>query len=253
MHFLPGNCGAMQERLSIVLSSPQGDANIGAAARAMKNFGFTDLRLVNPVPHLTSPAYTWAVDAKDILEAARVEATLDAALADNAYAVAFTRRIGHFRKRSLALAEAAPMLAARARAGSAALVFGREDKGLSNAEVRRCDAIVEIPTEALLPSLNLAQSVLLACYEVRRALGSADASARVGERFVSREEVTPLLRELDAMLARLQYENDPRRRLRSKILAQLEKIFGRSGLTSRDVRMLEGLCARIQQTVKGAR
>lgn len=241
-------------KLAIVLVEPQGDANIGAAARAMKNFGFTDLRLVDPVPHLTSPAFTWAVDARDVLDAARVYSSLDDALADVGYAAAFTRRIGRGRKRQMLIADAAPVIAARADDGGAAIVFGREDKGLSNAEIRRCDAIVEIPTSAKLPSINLAQSVLLGCYEVRRAIKCAksegksldDKPSRADETFVPRSEIATSLALIDSMLGDLGYEDEPGNRVRTKILGQFEKIFGRAGLAPRDAGMIKGLVARIR-------
>ncbi len=241
-----------QSAVSIILVGPQGDVNIGAAARAMKNFGISDLRLVDPVPHLTRPAYMWAVEAKDVLEAARCFGALPEALADGCLAAAFTRRTGSRRRRHLLLHEAAPLLAARAAVGGIALVFGREDMGLSNAELRRCDYVVEIPTSSMLPSLNLAQSVLLACYELSRAQAVAAQAvaapaddARGEERFVPREELGRTLALIEAMLAQLGYEDEPGRELRSKILEQFARIFGRGGLTSRDVGMFEGLAARI--------
>lgn len=239
-----------QSAVSIILVGPQGDANIGAAARAMKNFGITDLRLVDPVPYLTRPAYMWAVEAKDVLESARCFDALPEALADGCCAAAFTRRTGSRRRRHLLLHEAAPLLAERAATGGVALVFGREDKGLSNAEARRCDYVVEIPTSAMLPSLNLAQSVLLACYELsraRQALSSAPPSdaAKGEERFVPRGEIARTLALLESMLLQLGYEDEPGTMLRSRILQQFERIFGRGGLTSRDVGMVEGLASRI--------
>jgi tRNA/rRNA methyltransferase len=240
--------------LAIILVEPQGDANIGACCRAMKNFGFTDLRLVRPVDHLTSPAYTWAVDARDVLEAARIYDSLNDALADVGYAAAFTRRIGRVRKRQMLIADAAPIIAARSLDGGAAMVFGREDKGLSNAEIGRCDAIVEIPTSSKLPSLNLAQAVLLGCHEVRGAMDvSADMEKgilpRQEERFVARSEIAATLSRIDVMLAALGYEDNEGSPLRSKIVAQFEKIFGRAGLTPRDAGMIEGLVARVEDFV----
>ncbi len=166
---LPVYPDPMESRLAIVLVSPQGPANIGAAARAMKNFGLTDLRLVDPVPFLNDEAYTWACDAKDLLHSAKVCQSLDEALADLAFAAAFTRRFGRSRKRHVTIEEAGPTIASRASDGGTALVFGREDAGLTNEEVARCDMTVRIPTSDEFPSINLAQSVLLACYEFGRS------------------------------------------------------------------------------------
>lgn len=242
--------------VAIVLVGPQGDANIGAAARAMKNFEVTDLRLVNPVPHLTKPAYMWAVEAKDVLTQAAVVSSLDEALQDCSCSAAFTRRTGTRRKRHLILHEAAPLFVERARAGRLALVFGREDKGLSNDEVRRCDYVVEIPTSEALPSINLAQSVILACYELAQACCGSEKRAcakremRDEEHYVPREVRARTLTLLEGMLKHLRYSNAAPQRLRSRILRQFETIFGRAGLTPRDVGMIEGLAARVAEVVR---
>lgn len=240
----------MSYHVIVVLVEPQGDANIGATARAMKNFGFGDLRLVNPAPHLTKSAYMWAVEARNVLESAKIYKTLDEALADVAYAAAFTRRIGRGRKRHMMISKAAPVISARAKHGGAAIVFGREDKGLSNAEIKRCDAVVEIPTSAALPSLNLAQSVLLGCYEISKSVDAAHnpkkcIAPRAQELFLSRREIATSLIQIDKMLHILGYKDTKKIPLRLKIIAQFEKIFGRAGLTPRDAGMIEGLVARI--------
>ncbi|MFH1829225.1 MAG: RNA methyltransferase [Pseudomonadota bacterium] len=236
--------------ISIILVSPQGDANIGATARAMKNFGFTDLRLVNGVPHLTDVSFSWAVDAKDILQSARVYETLDEAVADATFTAAFTRRLGRCRRKHMTIAEASPVMVDRLNNGSIALVFGCEDKGLSNDEIRRCDAIVEIPASKDFQSINLAQSVIIACYELHKYFGDKiDYDGKlVQETFLSRHEITPILTQIDSMLTNLGYENTEDRALRAKILDQFEKIFGRAGLTKRDVAMFEGLISRIEKT-----
>ncbi len=237
----------MSKNISIILVSPQGDANIGAAARAMKNFGFSDLRLVNPVPHLTDNSFTWAVDAKDVLKSARVYKILDEAVADATFTAAFTRRLGRRRRKHMTIAEAAPSMEDRVRNGRVALVFGCEDKGLSNEEISLCDAIIEIPTSKAFPSINLAQSVIIACYEIHKYFGDeVDYEGRtVQEIFLPRHEMTSILAQIDSMLLRLGYENTQKRALRAKIMDQFEKLFGRAGLTKRDIAMLEGLISRI--------
>jgi len=244
----------MAEQLAIVLVGPQGPANIGAAARAMKNFGMTDLRLIAPAAHLSKESLDWAVDAGSILDSARIYRDLERALSDVSFSAAFTRRLGRTRRRHLPLHEAAPLLADRAGdGGGAALVFGREDSGLTNEEVRRCDVVVEIPTSSELPSINLAQSVILACYETAKYLNKGEHSGSDGrqteESFVPREEIAPIIARLEEMLASLGYEDAPDRPLKSKIVAQFEKLFGRAGLTSRDVAMFEGLIGRINPRV----
>lgn len=245
----------MDRRLAIVLVGPQGPANIGAAARAMKNFGLADLRLIAPAAHLSKESLDWAVDAGDILDSARIHRDLAGALSDVSFSAAFTRRLGRTRRRHLTLAEAAPALAGRAQdGGGAALVFGREDSGLTNEEVGMCDIVVEIPSSSDLPSINLAQSVILACYETSRFImppRAAPDGRTVEESFVPREEIAPVIVKLEDMLISLGYENEPDRPLRAKILDQFEKLFGRAGLTRRDISMFDGLISRIDDRIKG--
>ena len=238
-------------KIAVVLVGAMGDANIGAVARAMKNFGLCDLRLVECCEHLTKAAYMYAVDARDVLEAARLFPTLNEALAESSTAVAFTRRIGKMRRCRMAVAKLPAWVAGRGGAGKTALVFGREDQGLTNEEVRMCDAIVRIPSSAALPSLNLAQSVLVAAYELfTNAPGSSRAGKRPAssgeERFVQRREIMRLLRNMNKTLEALGYDDGPPHELRTRILHQLERIFGRAGLTPRDAGMFEGLSARIR-------
>jgi tRNA/rRNA methyltransferase len=247
----------MVGKVAIVLVGPQGAANIGAAARAMKNFGISDLRLVDTVSHLSKEALDWAVDASDILKGAKIYASLDDALTDLPFSAAFTRRLGRTRRRHLTLPEAASQLTMKAKTGGAALVFGREDAGLTNDEIGRCDVVIEIPTSHDLPSINHAQSVIHACYELARRLpapspreGGRDEEGRVVEEsFATREEIAPVLKDLDSMLSSLGYENAPDRLLRVKIVDQFEKIFGRAGLTRRDLAMFEGLISRIDKRI----
>lgn len=232
--------------IAIVLVGPQGDANIGATARAMKNFGFFDLRLVQAVPHQTKAAYMWAVDARDVLDGARCFPSLAEALSDRSVAVAFTRRLGKLRRCRMTNAELPAWLEDRA---GAALVFGREDRGLSNDEVRQCDAIITIPSARKLPSLNLAQSVMIACSELflwkrRKAPRSRQ---RTAVKFVPRREAARLLARLERMLERIGYDDRPPTRLRSRILFQMGQLFGRAGLAGRDIRMFEGLIGQLDR------
>jgi tRNA/rRNA methyltransferase len=240
----------MTEKTAIVLVGPQGEANLGATARAMKNFGFSDLRLVAPSAAIDAEARNWAVDASTLLENATIFESLDAALADIAFAAAFTRRLGRSRRRHLILADAAPLIAERAAIGGSALVFGREDAGLTNEEVARCDIVVEIPTSAELPSINLAQAAMLACYEMSKHLPPAQRKSggraeALEESFLPKRDIAETLTRIEEMLAALGYEEDAERPLRAKIAERFEKLFGRAGLTRRDAAMFEGLITRI--------
>lgn len=232
--------------ISIILVEPQGDANIGAVARAMKNFGITDLRLVNSAPHLTKTSYMWSVEAKDVLEHAQTVNSLEKAITDAACSVAFTRRLGKRRRQHMSVKGAARWIQARSKSGRVALVFGREDRGLTSEEINLCDIVTTIPTSRKLPSLNLAQAVIIACHELFSLRKQTNGKSR--QEFISKKEMTELIKRFSSILTLLGYENNKRHPLKDKIVGRLEKIFGRAGLSMRDARMFEGLISRIHDT-----
>jgi TrmH family RNA methyltransferase len=151
--------------LRIVLCRPSHPGNIGAAARAMKTMGVTDLRLVAPT-RAPVPKDEWmATHAADVLAAARTHATLAEAVADCAAAFALTARPREWSPQVLDVRAAA----ARAAAidAPAAFVFGNESAGLTNEELFACQYLVHIPADPDFSSLNLAQAVQVVCYELR--------------------------------------------------------------------------------------
>ena len=151
---------------SVILSQPQLGENIGAAARAMKNFGLSDLRLVAPRDGWPNPrADAMAAGAVDIVQSARLFATLKEALSDLNLVYATTARERGITKEVLTPEEAARRLRrASARGEKAGILFGNERAGLDNDEISLADAVITIPT-AEFSSLNLGQAVLLTGYE----------------------------------------------------------------------------------------
>ena len=160
------------DAVCVVLVEPQDPVNIAGVVRAMKNMGVQQLRLVNPVEYDASRVERVAHDTRDIVARIRTFASLDEAVADCVYTAGFTAR-RRAAKWSLSTPRevAAPLLAAAAN-GPVALFFGREDHGLSNEALERARTVVTIPTTDH-ASLNLAQAVLIALYELHL---EADAS-----------------------------------------------------------------------------
>lgn len=149
----------------LVLVEPQDLVNIASAVRIAKNFGVDRLRLVRPAVFDAWRIEGIAHNTADVIEKIAIVDSLDEALADTGYAVALTAR-GRAQKRSIMRPdEAAWELTARAEAAPVAVVFGREDKGLTNDELDRCQALVTIATNPDYRSLNLAQAVAIVCYE----------------------------------------------------------------------------------------
>ncbi|MDS0111747.1 tRNA/rRNA methyltransferase, partial [Enterobacter hormaechei subsp. steigerwaltii] len=153
--------------LSIVLVAPARAENIGAAARAMKTMGFTDLRIVDSTAHL-EPAARWVAHGSgDILDNITTYATLADALHDISFTVATTARSRAKFHYYATPAELVPMLEEKSQwLEKAALVFGREDSGLTNEELELADVLTGAPMVADYPSLNLGQAVMVYCYQL---------------------------------------------------------------------------------------
>lgn len=159
-------------RCRVVLVGPQVAGNIGAAARAMHNFGLRDLVLVAPeADPLSEESRKRSTQGEFILHYARIAATLDEALADCVLVAGTSARTGGpFRRQSVGPpGQVMPALVEALSAGPVALVFGPEPTGLSNAQVARCHWLIHIPTDPGYPALNLVQAVAICLYELRRA------------------------------------------------------------------------------------
>ncbi|CAI1095462.1 tRNA/rRNA methyltransferase [Serratia quinivorans] len=154
-------------QLHIVLVAPARPENVGAAARAMKTMGFTSLRIVDSEAHL-QPAARWvAHGAGDILDGVQTFATLEQALVDVDFTVATTARSRARFHYYCTPQQLLGQLSERSQwVGQAALVFGREDSGLTNEELELADLLTGVPMQADYPSLNLGQAVMVYCYQL---------------------------------------------------------------------------------------
>ncbi len=154
--------------IRLVLLRPRNPENLGAVARAMKNFGLSDWVIVDPRTHDFAAARRVAVHSEELLDRPRLVATLDEAVADCAWVVGTSSRKVRGKRRLLP-DEVAREAAERAPAGRTAVVFGDERSGLTNEEIDRCHDLSVIPSLGAQPSLNLAQAALVYCYEARAA------------------------------------------------------------------------------------
>jgi len=158
------------DKVRVALIEPTHPGNIGAAARAMANMGARDLALVNPRDFPSAQATARAAGADDVLENASVSGALDEAIADCQLVLGASARSRSVEWPELTPAAAMRKVAATAAAGGrAALLFGRESRGLTNRELDRCHYLVRIPANPDFSSLNLAAAVLVLCYELRLA------------------------------------------------------------------------------------
>lgn len=227
-------------QVSIVLVEPQNPGNVGMVCRAMKNMGLRDLRLVNPCPIDHPEALKFAVSARDLLDGAVKYATLTEALADIPLSVATTRRHGKYRQEIHDPGEVVALLQKGIAENRAALVFGREDSGLTTDEVAACRYQATIPTSDEYGSLNLSQAVMVFCYELFRHAGAPIAAQP--RQLVGAGESEPLFKQMEATLLRIGFlkEENPEHIMRS-----LRRIFARAELDLREVNILRGMMSQV--------
>ncbi len=161
-----------KDNISFILVEPKEAGNIGASARALKNMGFKNLELVKPVHFFTDETRFMACNAVDLIEQAIVHSDLKDAIKDKSLVIGTTRRLGKQRGLIIPLKDSIKRIILTAKKNRVAILFGREDKGLSNKEKEECGFLITIPTDFSSPSLNLAQSILLVAYELSQKVYS---------------------------------------------------------------------------------
>jgi tRNA/rRNA methyltransferase len=237
----------------MVLVAPQMGENIGAAARAMWNFGLDRLRLVSPRDAWPNPrAEAMASGAGRVLDRAELAATTADACADLGFVFATTARNRALTKRVLtperAMAEARELAAAGERVG---VLFGPERAGLANPDVVRANAVISVPTNPACPSLNLAQCVLLMAYEWRRAADGTPAEAYrlAGARRATGVELDRLVQHVTERLDAAGFFFPATKR--ASMIANLDNLFRRAPLTDADVRTLHGVVRALAERSPG--
>jgi len=228
--------------LALILVEPAGPLNLGSTARVMKNFGLSDLRLVAPVCSPSDPqAALMAVHAQEVLQGARIFATLPEALADRDRVVGTTART-----RDLPAATGTDTVIPWVMASQAgALVFGPEDRGLSNPELDYCHQWLTLPTHPNYSSLNLAQAVGICCYlvgQVPAPVPSPLPLARTAELEGYYTHLSQLLLDVGYLEPHTQHRR----------MAKIRRIFSRAGLTSEEVALLRGMVRQLDWATRRA-
>ena len=229
---------------AVVLVRPREEGNVGSVARAMANMGLSRLLLVEPAPVLGGIARAFAVGARAVLDGAASVPSLAEALAP------FRRVVGTTSTRDRRLG--IPFLTPRELPGwlaqsppdtPTALVFGPEVGGLTNEELALAGAVVTIPCSPVQPTLNLAQAVLIVAYELFIARGDTPAGDAWEEAPAAAEEIDGLLAHASEVLAEVGFARDDSF---PGVLRDLRRLAARAAPASRDVRILRGICRRIQ-------
>lgn len=232
--------------ICIILVETQNPGNVGMVCRAMKNMGLSRLRLINPCKTDDPEALKFAVSARDLLEKAEVYPSLREALGDCVFSVATTRRHGKYRQEISTPEEIAEKIKGSQGLGRVAIVFGREDSGLTTSEVALCRWHATIPTADELGSLNLAQAVLIFVYEL--FLAGEMRMARPERQPAPGEEVETLYDHMERALLHIGFLNPQNP---GHIMRTLRRIFARAELDSREVAVLRGMMAQIDWAADG--
>jgi len=236
----------------IVLVEPQLGENIGAAARAMANFGLSRLRLVKPRQAWPNDkARMMAAGADRVLAEAVLYETLDAAIADCTFVLATTARAHDQAKAVIGAADAATEMAPRIAAGeTVAVVFGRERNGLENDEVSLADRIVTLPVNPAFASLNLAQAVVIVAYEWFKLAGTGLPFAMPHKSgSAPKEQLLAFFASLERELEKVEFFRPPDKRETMQI--NLRNIFTRMQPTQQDIQTLHGVILAIAEGRKG--
>ena len=237
----------------VVLVEPQLGENIGAAARAMANFGLSKLRVVKPMQGWPNErARVMASGADRILEAAVLYESLSGAIADCSFVLATTARAHDQAKPVMGADQAATEAVQRVASGeTVALVFGRERIGLENHEVALADAVVTLPVNPAFASLNLAQAVVIVAYEWFKRAGGGDLPFTQPERSppVAKEQLQAFFADLDRELEKAEFFRPAEKR--GTMTINLHNIFRRMQPTQQDIRTLHGVITALVHGRKG--
>lgn len=224
--------------VKVVLVEPEEPMNVGAVARAMKNFGLWDLALVNPGPRVGPPfpkeAFWLAVHAGDVLQRAEVYAHLKEAVAEAELVVATTGRPREVYPAPVRTPKEVAQEVRKVK-GGVALVFGRERIGLTNEELDLAHLIGYIPTAPEQPSLNLAQAVVIFTYELYQAAGAFPSPQ---EERASTAALEAFFEDLGRYILQIGFTDQNRF---PHAMRRLRRIFHKARLSPGEVQMLRGL------------
>jgi tRNA (cytidine32/uridine32-2'-O)-methyltransferase len=239
------------DHIRIVLVEPSHPGNIGAVARAMKNMGLARLVLVAPQQFPDEQATWRAVSAADVLESAVVVATLDEAIADCSFVVGASAKDRRIPWPVLDARRAAGEIGRASACGEVAILFGREDNGLGNAELTRCNLHLAIPTSDVYSSLNLAMAVQIVCYELHMLTAFEslpdEADAEWDAPPATQANMERFFEHLEETLAQIGFLNPAAPR---QLMRRLRRLYSRLRLDEMELNILRGMLTETQKRIE---
>ena len=232
-------------KIRIVLIETSHPGNIGGVARAMKNMGLSNLVLVNPKEFPSVVASQRASSAGDVLDRARVVDTLDEAVAGAKVVIGASARLRKVAWPQLNVRETAELALTTVEEGEVALIFGREDSGLSNAEMDRCHYLAHIPTNPVYSSLNLSAAVQVFAYECLMAteIQSVHSKGYTSD-LATADQLEGFYAHLYQALQDIKFL-DPAKNAR--FMRRMRRLFNRTRLDVKEVDILRGILTAAQK------
>lgn len=230
------------KNISIVLYKPKYAGNIGSIARAAKNMGFSNIFVVGTTDLDREEMQKRSTHlAADVLDKIQYFDNIDTALGDFNYIVGTTARLGKARGPFIAPRVIAEKIVNVSRKNKIALLFGPEDTGLANDELRYCHAVVTIPTSREFTSLNLSHAVMILCYEI--FVASSTAAKEVTPKLALSSELEGMYGQIKTLLAEMGFLNPENP---DYWMMHLRRFFTRAGLLSREVKIIRGICRQLE-------
>ena len=235
---------AKTKNISIVLYKPKYAGNVGSVARAAKNMGISKIVVVG-----TADLDREAMEqrsthlAADVLDQINYVDSIEEALGGFNYIVGTTARLGKARGPFVSPRAAAQNIADLSQKNKVALLFGPEDTGLANDQLRLCHSVVTIPTSREFTSLNLSQAVMILCYEIFIASSAAATAAEVTPKLALSSEMEGMYGQIKDLLAKIGFLNPENPEY---WMLDLRRFFSRAGLLSREVKIIRGICRQME-------
>ena len=241
------------DNIRIVLVNTSHPGNIGGAARAMKNMGLSRLFLVAPRDFPNEQATWRAASALDVLDDAVVTSTLEEAIGDCQFVVGTSARERRIPWPLLDSRQCAARMAEVSAREQVAVLFGREDRGLTNEELQVCNLHLNIPTSAAYSSLNLAMAVQIVCYELGMLVAAPELPEGEDDHwdaaFATRENMERFYAHLEQTLTDIEFLDPAAPR---QLMSRLRRLYGRVRLDEMELNILRGILTETQKWVKRA-
>lgn len=231
--------------IRIVLINTFHPGNIGAAARALKNMGLSNLYLVNPVDYPHPEAISRAAGAQDVLENATVVSTLDEAIADCPLVIGTSARNRTFDLPLLDAKTSAAKIITESSQGNIAILFGRESKGLLNEELSLCNFHMFIPTNPQYPVLNISQAIQICCYEIWLASQSPTPQDSPNN-YPAHREMNYFYQHLEQVLRKAHFLIPQHE---GRAMQKLQRFFNRARPETEELGMLRGVLSSIEKRI----